>query len=509
MIIQQQISTLPFKQWLLHDKENKRLLWLAVCIMVVSFTWLKIMYPFPNFMPPDSKAYIDSAVKNEWINIWSTGYSRFLRQVSIFTNSHLLLVMLQYILLQISVLYFLLSLRYLLSPPKWLFRVMLFLIVACPLLPHIANFVSSDGLFTALSLVWFTQLLWIIANPNIRLLLWHSVVLLLAFMVRFNALYYPFISVGVIVTTHLPRRLKLKAIGAIAILLSFYIGRIQYEYYQKTGSVQFAAFSGWQIAANALYGYAHADHISIKAPMVFEQLHALVNQKVDSLKKMRYRPDDDPGVYYMWNYKSPLIVYLKTHGKNDPNKSYFQKWATVAPLYARYGQWLIINHPKAFIQYYAWPNLRKYYYPPTYFMGKYNMGKEKADSVAGAWFGWKNNYLPTWHNNRKINIIRTFPLLMAIVNPLFLLCGILFLISTNFRKLSQESKKIIWYMLIVWIVNTLFSVLAAPIELRYLIFPFIITVAFGGLFGYAVVRSLLAAPVKQVQLSNTLPKPAI
>jgi hypothetical protein len=47
-------------------------------------------------------------------------------------------------------------------------------------------------------------------------------------------------------------------------------------------------------------------------------------------------------------------------------------------------------------------------------------------------------------------------------------------------------------MLLVWISNLVFSVVASPIVLRYQAFPFIITLAFGGLLlGYVVKESFV------------------
>src|SRR5690349_19423417 len=100
MLFQRTISTNPFKQWIWKDKENKRLLWFSLTVMTISFTWLKIVYPFPNFMPPDSYSYLTAAQENRFINMWPIGYSKFLRLTSSFTQSHMVLVVLQYVLLQ-------------------------------------------------------------------------------------------------------------------------------------------------------------------------------------------------------------------------------------------------------------------------------------------------------------------------------------------------------------------------------------------------------------------------
>lgn len=483
MLFQQVITTQSFLQWLWQDRENKMLLGFSVTAIVAAFVWLKSLYPYPNFIPPDSWSYLEAATNNRVINIWPIGYSKFLQLVGLFTRSHLVLVVLQYGLLQATVLYFLFTLRYLLSPGKWLFRVLLVVSIVNPLLPHIANFVSSDCLFATLSLVWFTQLLWIIHQPSLRLLLFHALVLLLAFIVRFNALYYPFISIAIILMKGMDKKAKWLGLGAIVLPVLVFIGYTKQEYKEKTNTTQFAAFSGWLMAANALYAYAYAATIDPQAvPAEFRELHQLVNGHLDSLRLLAKRPDAEIGVYYFWDFNSPLVVYMKIKKKKVRKNDSFTRWASMGPLYAAYGRYLIQKRPVSFGKHYLWPNLFRYYGPPAYFMEYYNRGNTTVDPVAAHWFGWKDNQLPVNARSRQIDIMNLFPNILAIINSLFLISSILFLCWAGFKKCSGLSKRILTSVWVVWFGNMLFSVCAAPIELRYQIFPVIITLPFCILF---------------------------
>jgi hypothetical protein len=497
MLFKQPITSQPFTQWLVKDKENKRLIWFSVAIMIASFGWLKFVYPYPNFMPPDSYSYLEAAYKNEFINQWPIGYSKFLRLVSVFSRSHLLLVVLQYLLLMTSVLYLLFTIRYLLNPGKWLFRSLLAVSIINPLLPHIANFVSSDCLFATISLVWFTQLLWIIVQPGLRQLLFHAVILLLAFTIRYSAIWYPFISIATIVLTGLiPKRIKWLGIGAIAMLLLVFIGSTQYEYQKKTGTTQYSAFGGWQVAANALFAYAYAKPTYAgKAPLDLQFLHAEVNHHMDSLRKLIIRPDEEIGVYYLWDQRSPLVTYAKSQWKDDLKTPYFKKWASMGPLFGDYGRWLIKEHPGLFIKHFVWPNLVRYYNPPVMFMGMYNLGNAKVDSIAVTWFNWKNNLLPSRLHDKNIYIMNFFSTLLAIINPLFIASMLLFLFFSGLKQCSKTSKHLLACMLLVWLGNCVFSVLSAPTELRYQIFPVVITLPFCFLFMSWVVRSFQSEPI--------------
>src|SRR5688572_19471173 len=111
MLFTQTISPESFKAWIWKDAENRVLLKFSALTVVISFAWLKILYPYPNFMPPDSNSYLEAAFNNQFINLWAIGYSKFVRLVSSFTSSHFILVLIQYLLLQASVLYFLFTIR--------------------------------------------------------------------------------------------------------------------------------------------------------------------------------------------------------------------------------------------------------------------------------------------------------------------------------------------------------------------------------------------------------------
>lgn len=477
----------------------------------LSFGWLKVIYPYPNFMPPDSYSYLEAAYSNEFINMWAIGYSKFLRLVSIFSASHFVLVIIQYFLLQVTIVYFLFSIRYLFAPGKWLFILLFALTVLNPLVPHISNFVSSDCLFTALSLLWFTQLLWIINHPTQKLLLFHAVVLLLAFSVRYNALYYPLISLSIIFARKMPRQIKYWGATTILTFILAFIGCTQYEYHKKTDTVQYSAFGGWQIAANALYGYAHSDLHNIKnVPKELRPLHEIVNKHMDSIRHLTVRPDEEVGVYYLWDFKSPLRIYMDTIWLGDTVTPFFKKWASMAPAYAAYGRYIIWEHPLLFLKYYAWPNFRRYFAPPAQFMGAYNLGNETVDPIAVKWFKWSNNKLSVNTSNKQIKITEFFTVLTAIVNIIFVASFFVFVFLGGYQRCNSVNRLIMKCIFAIWFFNMVFSVLAAPIELRYQLFPFLTTLVMAYMFmGYIIQESQLTEKKKRRIASSLTEEVAI
>ncbi len=479
MLFRDHISVMPFKQWLWKNKENRPYLLVSAMVILIQFIVFKYLYPFPNFFT-DSYSYLEAAFNNHAINIWPVGYSKFLRLFSCFTNSHTVLVLFQYVFLQASTLYFLFSVSYLLSPGKWVLRILLCCSVLNPLLLYVSNFVSGDALFTALSLVWFTQLLWILYRPGRRLLVLHAVVLLLVFMVRYNALYYPFISMAVIVFSPSRSRMKLVNIGFILLLLGAFVGRTQYQYHKTTGTVQFSAFGGWQMAANALYAYAQTPPDAPEmVPAKFRALHTIVNRHMDSLSRAPNRPGNMPGIYYLWDEKAPLKKYLQQRWVHDSTTGFFKRWASMGPLYFDYGCYLIKRHPGSFIRHYVWPNLIHYYVPETEFLNTYNT--DTLEPMAVSWFALKSNKVRTHYSGTRIIITGYFPVALAVINLVFVLGFIGFALLAGFQNCSSYARSVLWFFLFTWSANIGFSVLASPIVLRYQLFPMITTLAFGAL----------------------------
>lgn len=502
MLIQSAIPNKSFFPWLLQDRENRRLLLLSVVLLSVQFTWLKWQYPFPNFMPPDSDSYLEAAIRNQEINLWPIGYSKFLRLVGYFSHSHFMLVLVQYLLLYLSVLYLLFTVRYYLSPGKWAFRVLLVCCLFNPLLAHISNFVSSDALFITLSLVWLTQLIRLLLAPQLPLALLHAFIVVLAIAVRHQALYYPFISLLVIVLTHWRARQKWISIASIALLSLGWIGYNQSLHKRITGKVQYSPFAGWQLASNALYGYAHATPVDpASLPSGYRDLHQLVNHHMDSLRTLRIRPDATSSIYYLWDKQSPLNQYVHTKRMRDSSITGFKKWAKFGPAYATYGRYLIVQRPGAFIQYYAWPNLINYFIPPSQFMGYYNLGRRTVPPVVTQWFGWKDNQLPA--QNRKIMVADQLSLLIPMINLIFAGALIAFIWMTGVQTSMQYYNGLVWLAGGLWLCNMGFSVFSAPIELRYQLFPMVFTLTFAVVLVDSLLRTAkITSGVHNTDVSN-------
>ncbi len=489
-----------------YDHENRWLLISSIALSVILIVLILQLYPYPNFLP-DSYSYMDAAFNNVNINMWPVGYSKFLRFVSVFNRSSTGLVIVQYTLLQSSILFFLFSVKYLIAPGKWLMRILFILIVLNPLWLYIANFVSSDALFATFSLLWLTSLFWLIYEPNGRMFIFHALVLGFVFSVRYNALYYPIVSLLVIFITQGTLKDKLYRIAIVLIPVAWFVTYTTFTFKERLGVAIFSPFGGWQMGSNGLFMYAHVPPQRSNIPKQFVKLHNFTIQHMDSLNKLKQRPDGELGIYYLWDEKAPLKLYLADKYKKDSTTPYLKRWASVSPLYGQYGTWLIKQHPGAFLKYYIWPNFLNYYSPPTEFLGIYNMGSDTVDPGAVSWFGYKSNKVHHFSKDKNIILTAIFPLLLAMINVIFFFGFIGFVILGGFSKVSPYYRKVLWIMLVIWLGNLAFSVLASPIVLRYQAFPFIFTLTFAVLLlGFVIQESRQESkPVEE----SPIPDPAI
>ncbi|QHS61042.1 hypothetical protein [Chitinophaga agri] len=390
-------------------------------------------------------------------------------------------------------------------------RIIFALLVLNPLWLYIANFVSSDALFATLSLLWLTSLFWLLYAPNAKMLIAHALILGFVFSVRYNALYYPFISILVFLTTRDSFKEKLLKIAIVILPVGWFVLYTTLTFKERLGVATFSPFGGWQMGSNALFMYAHVPPQRSNIPKQFVTLHNITIKHMDSLNRLRQvpRPDAELGIYYLWDDKAPLKQYLFEKYKRDSTTPYLQRWAAVSPLYGQYGTWLIKQHPGAFLRYYIWPNFINYYSPPTEFLGWFNMGKNEVDPGAVSWFGYKSNKVHHFSKDNTIWLTNVFPLLLAMINVVFFFGFIGFVILGGFSKVTPYYKKVLWLMLTIWLGNLAFSVLASPIVLRYQAFPFIFTLAFAVLLlGFVIQESMESKPAA-VKEDDPLPDPAV
>lgn len=474
-----------FKAFVLDYRENRNMLLFAGLAILVQFIIFKLLYPYASFIDGDSYVYINTAAANPYINTYPIGYPRFLRLFSVFTKSDTALVSFQYLMIMASSLWLLFTLFYLYKPSRLTKWIMLILFLFNPVFLYISNYVLSDALFLSLSLIWVALLIWIIHRPGNKLIFWQLIVLLLAFTVRYSALYYPVITLIALLISKATVRQKLFGITASFSVIAAFIVFTATQYKALTGIWEYTPFSGWQIANNAMYAYRFVDSSDRKTtPKSLQELDNTVRKYFDTSRNLRTHPVEMlvASTVYMWDPKSPLNLYMKQVFKKDSAPQFKLKdWATIAPLYRQYGSFIAQTYPKIYFKHYIIPNALKFYTPPSEFLEAFNMGRDSIGMPARNWFGYTSKKTKTAFKDLKINSIAFVPILFGIMNIVFIFGFIsMCLLPLMNRKITQS--KIIIVVAVLWLFNFGFSVIASPITIRYQLFAFILFTWFALIF---------------------------
>lgn len=472
-----------FKEYLTKNRLNKIYLCSAAIAVLLQLVVFKYFYPYASFIDGDSYIYLRMAFQNSDISTYPIGYAKFLRLFSVFSQSDTVLVAFQYLLLQASILWYLFTFFYFYNPSKSVRIMSLAFLVLNPAFFYISNYVSSDSLFISLSLIWFTLLLWIIHRPSTRLVILQGLIIFLAFTIRYNALFYPLITCLSFILSKQRVFVKLAGTGLGIFLIGCFMANTSSRYFELTGIHQFSPFSGWQIANNALYAYRYIDSSEVKpAPTRFRQLDMTVRAYFDTTRDLKKHPEETllANTMYMWDSRSPLVHYMQDRFKKDSGSETLKNWATMGPLYADYGSYLIRKYPSTFIKYYLWPNALKYYAPPIEFLSLYNTGRDTVYPIAQMWFGYKTTKLKSRVQDFNVRMLNFYPILTGVLNVVFI-CSILAFIFLQGYKQHPRLWKGLLLVGGFWLVNFGFSVFASPIALRFQLFPIVIYISYASL----------------------------
>ena len=491
-----QPSMQSFKSFLFQTKKTKQYLYFALIACVLQFLFFKHLYPQVGLINGDSYAYLETAYWNLDINTYPTGYSKFLRIVSAFSRSDTVLVATQYLLLQISSLFLLFSFFYFYKPGKLVQIILLLFFVFNPFFLYLSNYILSDALFIPLSLTWFSLLIWVLHRPDTKILVAQALILFLAFTVRYNALFYPAISAIAILLTKRSLWVKTAGIAGSILLIGLFIAFTSNKYKTLSGVREFTPFTGWQLANNAMYAYRYVDGTARKpVPTRFQHLDGMVRNYFDTTRDLVKHPESQlvASTVYMWDPSSPLQKYMQLKFHHDTLVSPLQRWATVAPLFADYGNWVMRAYPRQYFKYYLIPNALKYYTPPIEFLDTYNMGIDSVSSFAKTWFNWKSGKVKTLEKDFNVGALNFYPVLVGSLNVLFMISVISFLVLKGLKSLKAEGK-IIWLAMGLWIFNFCFSIFASPIALRFQVFPFLVYTCFTIIFLEYIWRLAFSKP---------------
>lgn len=469
-----------FRVRLLKERSSQKYVFIALPLLILEITLFKFLYPYADFFS-DSYSYIYAAMQDLKVNLWPIGYSKFILWFHYLSHSDTSLVVFQYLLIQGATLYFLLTVYYYWKPGELVQRILFYVLMLNPLILYISNYISSDGIFLALSLVWVTQLIQILYRPNVVLLLFHSVIIFAAFTIRYNAMYYPLITFLVYVITKWKVSYKIIGIVLPLILMGLFISYTGRETKKVTGYWQFSVFGGWQIANNAMYMLPHI-WVENSPPPACQEFHDQVMGFIKNSRPELKAIGPLDGAFYLREPHAPLKTYLaKINGDRVDSSGGIVSWGSVSPIYSSYGMFLAKSYPFSFARYFLLPNTYAYFVPPLEKLEVYNLESYSIFPIAAYWFEYPHVQIRAISLHAQKGILFIFPGLFGALDLFLLWMVIRWYKDQRLRRQSPELGKIVIVMVALLLCNAGFSILASPIVLRYQVFPMVLLLTFSAL----------------------------
>lgn len=459
--------------------ENKIYSLLMIAFVIAQFILFKLLYPYPDFFS-DSYSYIEAAYKHLDVNIWPIGYSKFLLMFHWFTHSALALNFFQYLVLELAALYFYHTVVYFYATGKHTRTILCLFLFFNPLNLYLANYVTSDAIFLALSLIWLTEVIWIIHRPNPYHLLALTISFFIAFTFRYNAMYYPLIAAAACVLSKQSIGWKIAGIFAGPLLIIPFILFSSNAAKKMTGTAQFPPIlGGWQWGNNALYMRGFIDEDSTAFPT---RETADLDRIARNYFNQPSRPQDQLSSYvanfFIRQPEAPLKQYMDRKFKNDQGYHSVAEWGKVSPIFGEYGTFLIKRHPLAYARYYLLVNSKNYLLPPLEKLEVYNLGSDEVWPIAAYWFDFPSLKIRVFSHNFQGILLFMYTGLFAVLNLYFLIALCLFLRKKKLKKADRYFKFTVLLVSSFLLLNFAFSVFANIIVIRYQVFPMILFLAF-------------------------------
>ena len=459
-------------------RENRKLFFITVGLLVYHFILLKIFYPH-TIVIGDGHHYVRVAMNNLEISGWPIGYPKLLELIHFFAKGDWAVGCFQYILLEGAVLYFYFTVQYLLRPGKLVSLVTLGCLLVNPFILFIGNYVLSDGPFAAFTILWFTFTLWYLYKPRPVYTFLIVISFILAYSIRYYAMFYPIISIPIFLLSTGRWWVKGSAILLGCLLLFGFRWYTENLFVQSIGKREFSPLSGWRLAGNALIMYRHfsipqrAEDI---VPPGLQGLHRVVLQDLSVMPTPDEVPDRLLVNYFTFQLSSPLSRYSKVYFDDYITTPEIRRWDSVGSTYREYGFFLIKMHPVSYLRFYVWQGVDWYIHPKVDITNVFPSGGVPILEETRKWFGYTGNWSACSSTN--FYSITYFPIVVTVLNLLLVLCLINFFLGGCYRAASPLVKKLVIFVAAYWLIDFGFVIFTTPALLRYAMSGMIVNIAF-------------------------------
>ena len=142
-----------------------------------------------------------------------------------------------------------------------------------------------------------------------------------------------------------------------------------------------------------------------------------------------------------------------------------------------YGQYLVRRHPWEYVKYYVWQGIQWFAVPTDEALSQYNNGHDSVSVEIKDWFDLKSRRV--WSASKKIYTVSYFPVVTAVLNALTILSAIGFFFLGCYKNMPANVTKIVILFAGYWLINFVFSVVSAPMMLRYQLSIMLFAMSFG------------------------------
>lgn len=460
-----------------HSNRNRVYLFIASLMFLAQFIIFKLLYPFADYSN-DSYTYIMSAIQNESISMRPIGYSKILTLISLISYSDTAVVLFQYISLCVAILFFFFTVLYHFEPSSKASNIIFGVIILNPTSLYISNYIGPDALFTAVTLLWFSHLFWIIRKPKIEDIFIQIILLYIALSLRYNALYFPFLSIITLLLSNKNRLYRIVSSSAIVVGVALFIILTIEKREKQSGVRMFSTFSGWQLANNALHIYRSTSPESADFPKGIYELNDITTRYFENHKHTSFSKDATAD--YMWKDDGPLKSYWHLYISKNKVKDSLSAWHAIAPNLSSFGIKLIRRHPITFAEQFVIPNIKNYLSPPLETLLQYNLGSDTVKKIAQLWFNYKTNRVTSIDKKIQYQILLPYKSLNTIIQlSLPILLAICLVVRAP--MLQKKMKLGLYVVLLFTLLHFSFSILSAPVVFRYQYFMFLIGFPFTAL----------------------------
>jgi hypothetical protein len=447
-------------------QKNKGFIIISLVLGLVYFIVLRLIYPIPSFYS-DSFTWVGAAGSGQPVSFRPIGYSKIIRFFHLFTQGDFALIFAQYFSNLLINLFLFLTVTWFFPLKKSLQWLLFVVLIINPFYLFYSNYVSSDAFFCCLTVLWFTLLIWILKKPSWLFIVIQLLVLAGLFTLRYNAIFFPVITACAILITRLSPAKKLIAIAINVIVVAAIITITTYATKKFTGTKTFSAFSGWQLANDALHVMQHKkiDTAGIKD----KEVKAFIQFTEHFFDTARQTfPDSSASAVFMWHINSPLKRYMFAYPKR--NKSYFKTWNALGPVYNKFGKEIILQNPASYLQYFAIRNSKAYFFPPLEIYETYMEGRQVLPDVIKKYYRYKTTQTPKHYPGVYAATFEPQKMLFIAFNFIFLSGILCYIFSKRFKLNSVLFNQSLLCFCLLYFANFFFIVLLAPSVFRYHIF---------------------------------------